>query len=48
MDAEIGSITVGKHADFAVLDSDPTIGDPMAMKDVPVAATVLSGIVHEN
>ena len=48
MDDEAGSITVGKHADFTVLDADPTEVDPMAIKDIAVPATVLSGRVHTN
>lgn len=46
MDHAIGSISVGKHADFAVLGDDPTTCDPMAIKDISVRATVLSGAVH--
>lgn len=45
MDAEIGSIEVGKKADFAVLGDDPTTVDPMALKDVPVLGTVSGGRV---
>ena len=45
MDHEIGSIETGKHADFVVLDEDPTSVDPLALKDVPIRATVLSGRV---
>ena len=47
-DDVIGSIEAGKHADFAVLDDDPTGIDPMGMKDIPVRATVLSGRVNPN
>jgi predicted amidohydrolase YtcJ len=46
MDHEIGSIETGKRADFAILGDDPTAGDPMALKDVPVLGTVLDGRVH--
>jgi predicted amidohydrolase YtcJ len=45
MDAEIGSISIGKRADFAVLGQDPTAVAPEALKDVPVLGTVLSGHV---
>jgi len=47
LDHEVGSIECGKRADFAVLDADPTTGDPMALKDVPVWGTVLSGRVFQ-
>ncbi len=43
LDTEIGSITVGKRADFAVLGVDPTAVEPLALKDVPVLGTVFSG-----
>lgn len=46
LDAEIGSISVGKRADFAVLGDDPTTVDPMALKDVAVLGTVSGGTVH--
>lgn len=46
LDHEIGSIEVGKRADFAVLDQDPTTVAPEALKDVPVWGTVLGGRVH--
>ena len=43
LDGEIGSIEVGKRADFAVLNEDPTATDPSALKDVPVWGTVQGG-----
>ncbi len=46
LDGEIGSISVGKRADFAVLGDDPTKVDPMALKDVAVLGTVFGGAVH--
>jgi len=45
LDHEIGSIECGKRADFAVLEDDPLAVDPMALKDVRVWGTVLSGRV---
>lgn len=45
LDHLIGSIDVGKYADFAVLDDDPLAVDPMALKDVGVHATVVGGRV---
>jgi hypothetical protein len=44
-DHELGSIEVGKHADFTILDDDPYEVDPMAIRDVPVWGTVLGGTV---
>ncbi len=43
LDGEIGSIEVGKRADFAVLEDDPTAVAPEALKDVRVWGTVLGG-----
>jgi predicted amidohydrolase YtcJ len=45
LDHAIGSIDVGKWADFAVLDSNPLTVAPEAIKDIKVAATVLGGQV---
>jgi len=45
MDDEIGSIECGKHADFAVLEDDPTTVEPLALKDVKVWGTVQAGRV---
>jgi len=39
----VGSIEVGKWADFAVLDDDPLTVAPHRLKDVPVWGTVLAG-----
>lgn len=47
LDAEIGSIEVGKRADFAVLNADPTEVDPLTIKDIAVHSTVLGGRVFE-
>ncbi len=47
LDHEIGSIECGKRADFCVLDDDPLAVDPMALKDLKVRATVLSGRAFE-
>lgn len=43
LEDEIGSITVGKKADFAVLGEDPYAVDPMHIKDIPVIATIVGG-----
>ncbi|MFQ6550411.1 amidohydrolase [Aestuariibius sp. 2305UL40-4] len=45
LDAEIGSISIGKSADFAVLGSNPLEIDPASLKDVPVLGTVFRGRV---
>lgn len=47
MDHEVGSIEVGKRADFTVLESDPFEVEPLVLKDVPVWGTVLGGDVFE-
>ena len=44
LDHLVGSIDVGKFADFTVLDDDPLAVPPEALKDVGVHATVLGGI----
>jgi predicted amidohydrolase YtcJ len=45
MDDEIGSIEVGKKADFAVLNDDPTTIEPESLKDVSVWGVVQGGRV---
>lgn len=47
MDHLIGSIEIGKRADFAVLDADPTAVDPAALKDIAVWGTVQGGRVFD-
>ena len=42
---EIGSISAGKRADFAVLDADPFAVEPDAIKDIGVVATMFEGTV---
>lgn len=42
-DEELGSIEVGKFADFTVLAADPYKTDPVAIKDIPVVTTYLAG-----
>lgn len=44
LDGEVGSIEVGKRADFCVLGEDPLAVPPEALKDVPVWGTVLGGV----
>ena len=44
LDHLIGSIDVGKFADFAVLDEDPYNVPTVALRDVKVHATVLGGV----
>ena len=46
LDDRVGSIEVGKFADFTVLDGDPLAADPEALRDIPVWGTVLGGQVH--
>ena len=40
---EIGSIEVGKKANFWVLEADPLETDPMELKDIPVWGTIFAG-----
>lgn len=40
---ESGSIEVGKLADFAVLDQDPTEIDPLKIKEIKVLRTIIDG-----
>ena len=47
LDHMVGSIEVGKFADFAVLERDPLAGEPGALKDGRVLATVRGGQVFE-
>ena len=48
LDGEVGSIEVGKHADFAVLEDDPeTIGGEN-LKDVRVWGTVQGGRIFPS
>ncbi|KAF3998916.1 amidohydrolase [Glaciimonas immobilis] len=48
MDHLVGSIEVGKFADFAVLEQDPTQIDPDHLKDIPVWGTVLGGKIFKS
>ena len=45
LDGELGSIEVGKRADFCVLGEDPEAVAPWQLKDVPVLGTVVGGRV---
>ena len=47
LDEEVGSIDVGKRADFAILDDDPLAVAPEKLKDIGVWGTVLGGRVFE-
>jgi predicted amidohydrolase YtcJ len=47
LDGEIGSIEVGKRADFAVLNDDPYEVAPAALKDVGVWGAVQGGRVFQ-
>jgi len=40
---ELGSIETGKLADFAVLDKDPQVIDPIEIKDIQVLSTWIDG-----
>jgi predicted amidohydrolase YtcJ len=43
LERELGSIEVGKLADFTILNEDPTSVDPGAIRDIRVWGTVLGG-----
>ena len=47
LDHKVGSIEVGKYADFAVLGDDPFEVAPDRLKDIAVWGTVLGGDVRE-
>ncbi|MFJ7953511.1 amidohydrolase family protein [Lysinibacillus sp. NPDC096418] len=38
-----GSIEIGKNADFAVLEADPTTVNPQEIKDIYILATYIEG-----
>ncbi len=48
IDDRLGSIEVGKWADFTVLAEDPLEVDKMAIKDISVVATIVGGNVTEH
>jgi predicted amidohydrolase YtcJ len=43
LEKEIGSIEIGKKADFTVLERDPYAVDPAIIKDIAIWGTVLEG-----
>ncbi|MCP5029414.1 MAG: amidohydrolase family protein [Actinomycetia bacterium] len=45
-DHEVGSLEVGKLADFAVLGDDPYEVAPGELRDIPIRGTVLGGTPH--
>ncbi|MFA5144535.1 MAG: amidohydrolase [Candidatus Omnitrophota bacterium] len=45
---EIGSIAVGKLADFTILEQDPLAVDPEQLKDIPVWGNVFEGKIYKN
>ncbi len=47
LDEELGSIDVGKRADFAILDDDPLAVAPVKLKDVGVWGTMMGGKIFE-
>jgi len=46
MEDSIGSIEVGKKADFTVLESDPYARDTNALKDIKIWGTIFEGTAH--
>lgn len=47
LDHLVGSIEIGKFADFAVLDEDPLAQAPERLKDIKVIGTMVGGRWHE-
>ena len=45
-DDTLGSIEVGKHADFSILDDDPYEIDPLGLRDIGIRGTILGGEFH--
>ncbi|MEK4759992.1 amidohydrolase family protein [Viridibacillus sp. FSL E2-0187] len=46
---ELGSLEVGKFADFVVLDQDPTAINPINIKDIQILSTIINGeVVYEK
>lgn len=44
-----GTIEIGKKADFAVLEADPTRINPLEIKDIPIQMTIVGGqVVFKN
>lgn len=43
MENEIGSLKIGKKADFTVLEQDPYKVEPIKLKDIPIWGTVFEG-----
>ena len=48
LDDELGSLEVGKRADFAVLEDDPYELGAEGLKDVRVWGTVMDGKIYNN
>ena len=46
LDDKVGSLEVGKWADFAILEDDPTTIDQRELKDIEIWGTVLGGVHH--
>jgi predicted amidohydrolase YtcJ len=44
IDDDVGSIAIGKFADFTILDADPVTVDPLSIKDLTIIGTMLAGV----
>lgn len=45
-EGNVGSIELGKRADFAVLGADPTTVNSLEIKDIPINATIIGGLIE--
>jgi hypothetical protein len=47
-DEDLGSIEVGKFADFTVLKENPLTVEPLHLKDIDVVTTVVAGVPRDD
>jgi len=44
MEDQVGTLVVGKYADYVVLEESPLDVDPMKIKDIKIKQTVMGGM----